>query len=69
MFWIRQSTLETAFKLCRDSLSQWVVDLASAAGVRSPMACQSLSHEVPAAGPQSSFPHTTGIAFCPGSSE
>ena len=22
-FWIRQSTLETAFKLCRDSLSQW----------------------------------------------
>ena len=22
-FWIRQSTLETAFKICRDSLSQW----------------------------------------------
>ena len=22
-FWIRQSTLETAFRLCRDSLSQW----------------------------------------------
>ena len=75
-FWIRQSTLETAFKLCRDSLSlslslslSVVVDLASAAGVRSSMACQSLPHEVPAADPQSSFPHATGIASCPGGSE